>query len=115
MTTSPTTAPFIPQKREGPYFRRLGGEALSKRPPLRVGAPSLEPPDDPRPLQRRVIRCLLNTSRRRSVAPSRYPQTTGHPKGRNVAVSVLFRIDQNGRIQVVDGGPAQGVVVDADG
>ncbi len=32
-----------------------------------------------------------------------------------MAVSVLFRIDQNGQIQVVDGGPTPDVVIDADG
>ena len=31
-----------------------------------------------------------------------------------MAVSVLFRIDGNGHIEVVDGGPAPAVVVDAD-
>ena len=30
-------------------------------------------------------------------------------------MSVLFRIDQNGHIEVVDGGPAPAVTVDADG
>ena len=32
-----------------------------------------------------------------------------------MAVSVLFRIDGNGHIKVVDGGPAPAVPVDADG
>ena len=32
-----------------------------------------------------------------------------------MAVNVLFRIDQNGHIQVEDSGPAPAVVVDADG
>lgn len=31
------------------------------------------------------------------------------------AVSVLFRIDRRGRIEVVDGGPHPDVTVDADG
>ena len=31
-----------------------------------------------------------------------------------MAVSVLFRIDGNGHIEVVDGGPAPAVVLDAD-
>ena len=31
-----------------------------------------------------------------------------------MAVSVLFRIDGNGHIEVVDGGPDPAVVVDAD-
>ena len=30
-------------------------------------------------------------------------------------MSVLFRIDGNGNIEVVDDGPSQAVVVDADG
>ncbi len=32
-----------------------------------------------------------------------------------MATSVLFRIDQNGQIQVVDGGPTPDVIIDADG
>ena len=32
-----------------------------------------------------------------------------------MAASVLFRIDQNGQIQVVDDGPTPAVVIDADG
>ena len=32
-----------------------------------------------------------------------------------MAVNVLFRIDQNGHIQVVASGPAPAVTVDADG
>ena len=32
-----------------------------------------------------------------------------------MAASVLFRIDQNGQIEVVDNGPAPAVTVDADG
>ena len=32
-----------------------------------------------------------------------------------MAVSVLFRIDGNGKIEVVDDGPSPAVVVDADG
>ena len=32
-----------------------------------------------------------------------------------MAVSVLFRIDGNGNIEVVDDGPAPAVTVDADG
>ena len=32
-----------------------------------------------------------------------------------MAVSVLFRIDGNGNIEVVDDGPSPAVVVDADG
>ena len=32
-----------------------------------------------------------------------------------MAASVLFRIDQNGQIEVVDDGPAPAVTVDADG
>ena len=31
-----------------------------------------------------------------------------------MAVSVLFRIDQNGHVEVLDGGPAPAVTVDAD-
>ena len=38
-----------------------------------------------------------------------------HPKGRNMAVSVLFRIDRSGHIEVLDDGPPPHVVVDADG
>ena len=37
------------------------------------------------------------------------------PEGENMAVSVLFRIDQRGHIEVADGGPAPAVVVDTDG
>ena len=54
----------------------------------------------------------------RTVALSRRPGTlkpNRHPKGKNMAVSVLFRIDQNGHIKVLDGGPAPAVTVDADG
>ena len=40
---------------------------------------------------------------------------TRSERGKNVAVSVLFRIDQNGHIEVVDDGPAPAVVVNADG
>ena len=32
-----------------------------------------------------------------------------------MAASALFRIDQTGNIEVVDGGPAPAVTVDADG
>ena len=32
-----------------------------------------------------------------------------------MAVSVLFRIDENGHVEVVDDGPAPAVVVDNDG
>ena len=32
-----------------------------------------------------------------------------------MAVSVLFRIDQNGHVEVLDGGPLPAVTVDADG
>ena len=39
---------------------------------------------------------------------------TGTRRGRIMAVSVLFRIDGNGHIEVVDGGPAPAVSVDAD-
>ena len=40
---------------------------------------------------------------------------TRRERGKNVAVSVLFRIDQNGRIEVVDDGPAPAVTVDDAG
>lgn len=32
-----------------------------------------------------------------------------------MAVSVLFRIDENGHVEVLDSGPAPAVVVDSDG
>ena len=50
-----------------------------------------------------------------SVTPSRYPQTHQHRREHNMAMSVLFCIDPNGRIKVLDDGPTPPVTVDADG
>ena len=43
------------------------------------------------------------------------PSNPNGAEGDNMAMSVLFRIDDNGNIEVVDDGPAPDVVVDTDG
>lgn len=62
----------------------------------------------------RMLRCLLEFPPA-GCHTVRVPSNASAPEGENVAVSVLFRIDRNGDIEVEGNGPVPAVVVDADG
>ena len=69
----------------------------------------VHPPDDRGPIPDMVNTSGGGLSHRLGTL-----RPTGTRRGRIMAVSLLFRIDGNGHIEVVDGGPAPAVSVDAD-
>ena len=92
------------------HYRTLDSPGFSlRRTPTR-----LSPPGSDSSADGLAIRCLLDISG----GDLSYRADTVRPTGtrrENMAVSVLFRIDQRGHIEVVDSGPAPAVVIDTDG
>ena len=81
---------------------------------LRRTPTRLSPPGSDSSADGLAVRCLLDISG----GDLSYRAGTVRPTGtrrENMAVSVLFRIDGRGHIEVVDGGPAPAVVIDTDG